>query len=74
VFTYQRPDPVYVQKWSAEDIPAVDAATYISSIDDIRAKMKFQLSEFGMPRQTLENSWDYVAAQIFRNNNPYLPD
>ncbi|MCC5908221.1 MAG: DUF3857 domain-containing protein [Balneolaceae bacterium] len=71
VFTYQRPDPVFVQKWSAEDIPAVDAATYISSIDDIRAKMKFQISEFGMPRQSLENSWDYVAAQIYRNYNPY---
>jgi hypothetical protein len=71
VFTYQRPEPVFIQKWSAEDIPAVDASTYISSIDDIRAKMKFQISEFGIPRQSLENSWDYVAAQIFRNNNPY---
>ncbi len=71
VFTYSRPEPVYMQTWSATDIPAVDAATYISSVDDIRAKLKFQISEFGLPRQPLENSWEFVAAQILRNNNPY---
>ncbi|MEX0905694.1 MAG: transglutaminase domain-containing protein [Balneolaceae bacterium] len=71
VFTYQRPEPVYVQKWSAADVPAVEASTYISSIDDIRGKLKFQVSEFGLPRQPLENSWDYVAAQILRTANPY---
>ncbi|MEX2345054.1 MAG: transglutaminase domain-containing protein, partial [Balneolaceae bacterium] len=41
------------------------------SIDDIRGKLKFQVSEFGLPRQPLENSWDYVAAQILRTANPY---
>lgn len=71
VFTYPRPDPVYIQSWSAENIPAVDASSYISSIDDIRGKMKFQISEFGLPRQPLENSWEFVAAQIQRNVNPY---
>jgi len=71
VFTYQRPEPVYIQKWKAEDIPAVEDASYISSIDDIRAKIRFQISEFGIPRQPLENSWEFVKAQILRNNNPY---
>ena len=71
VFTYTRPNPVYVQTWKADDIPAVDASSFISSIDDIRAKIKFQISEFGLPRQPLENSWEFVAAQIFRNDNPY---
>jgi len=71
VFTYQRPDPVYIQQWSAENVPAVEVASYISSIDDIRAKIKFQISEFGIPRQPLENSWEFVKAQILRNNNPY---
>ncbi len=71
VFTYSRPDPVYIQIWSATDIPAVDASVYISSVDDIRAKLRFQISEFGLPRQPLENSWEFVAAQILRNNNPY---
>ncbi len=71
VFTYQRPDPVYIQQWTAEKVPAVEVASYISSIDDIRAKIKFQISEFGIPRQPLENSWEFVKAQILRNNNPY---
>ena len=71
VFTYTRPNPVYVQSWKAEDIPAVDASSYISSIDDIRAKIKFQISEFGLPRQPLENSWEFVTAQILRNDNPF---
>jgi hypothetical protein len=71
VFTYERPDPVYVQVWNAENIPAIDATAFISSIDDIRGKLKFQISEFGLPRQPLENSWEFVAAQIQRNANPY---
>lgn len=71
VFTYQRPSPVNVEVWRASDIPAVDAASYISSIDDVRAKLKFQISEFGLPRQPLENSWEFVAAQMRRTSNPY---
>jgi len=71
VFTYTRPNPVYVQTWKADDIPAVDASNYISSVDDIRAKIKFQISEFGLPRQPLENSWEFVTAQILRNDNPF---
>ncbi|WP_083750088.1 DUF3857 domain-containing protein [Rhodohalobacter halophilus] len=71
VFTYERPDPVSVEKWSAKQIPAVETTSYISSIDDIRAKLKFQISEFGLPRQPLENSWELVAAQLRRNSNPF---
>ena len=71
IFTYQRPEPVVIQSWEAEDIPAIDASTYLSSIGDIRAVLKFQISEFGVPRQPLDNSWDFVAAQIQRNNKPF---
>ncbi len=71
VFTYQRPDPVNIEMWRATDIPAVDASSYISSLDDVRAKLKFQISEFGLPRQPLENSWEFVAAQMRRDTNPY---
>lgn len=71
IFTLPRPNPVYIQEWKAEDIPAVDVSSYISSINDIRAQIKFQISEFGIPRQPLENSWEFVAAQILRNRNPY---
>lgn len=70
VFSYSRPEPIKVQVWEAKDVPAVNLSTYISSVDDIRGKLKFQISEFGMPRQPLENSWEYVAAQIRRNSNP----
>jgi transglutaminase-like putative cysteine protease len=71
VFTYERPDPVFVQHWSASDIPGIEASSYISSLDDIRGKLKFQISEFGLPRQPLENSWEFVAAQIHRNVGPW---
>jgi len=71
VFTYQRPDPVFIQQWSADNIPAADVSAYVSSVDDIRGKLKFQISEFGNPRQPLENSWEFVAAQIQRSINPF---
>jgi hypothetical protein len=71
VFTYERPDPVYIEKWSAADVDGIGSSAYISSPEDIRAQINFQLSEFGLPRQPLENSWEYVAAQIRRHNNPY---
>jgi len=71
IFTYNRPEPILLQRWSAENISAVDADTYVSSVDDVRAQLKFQISEFGIPRQPLENSWEFVTAQILRNNNPF---
>src|SRR6056297_472614 len=71
VFTYERPDPVNIEVWSAEGIPAIDATSFISSIDDVRAKLKFQISEFGLPRQPLDNSWELIEAQLRRNSNPY---
>jgi hypothetical protein len=71
VFTYERPDPVYIEKWIATDVEGIGSSAFISSPDDVRAQLHLQLSEFGLPRQPLENSWEYVAAQIRRNNNPY---
>jgi hypothetical protein len=71
IFTYERPEPILIQVWEASDVPAIDESAYISSIDDIRGKIRFQISEFGIPRQPLENSWDVVAAQIQRNVSPY---
>ncbi|PKD42909.1 hypothetical protein [Rhodohalobacter barkolensis] len=71
VFTYERPDPVNVEVWKVTDIPAINTTSYISSIDDVRAKLKFQISEFGLPRQPLDNSWELVAAQMRRNSNPF---
>ncbi len=72
IFTYSRPEPITIYTWTARDVPAADYSEFISSIDDIRGKIKFQISEFGIPRQPLDNSWDVVAAQIRRNANPEL--
>jgi hypothetical protein len=66
VFTYPQPDPIIKETWRARNIPAVQKETYISSLDDYRGKLKFQLSAFGLPRQTLENSWNYVVAELRR--------
>ncbi len=71
IFTYRRPDPILLQRWTAENIPPVDSDSYVSSVDDVRGQLRFQISEFGIPRQPLENSWEFVTAQILRNNNPY---
>ena len=72
IFTYERPDPVLIETWEAEDIPAVEEEPYISSLNDLRGKLKFQISEFGIPRQHLVNSWEFVAAQVRRNMNPLV--
>ncbi len=70
VFSYERPEPILVERWNAEDIPAVDPSAYVSSVDDLRGKVRFLISEFGIPRQPLDNSWELVAAQIRRNADP----
>ncbi len=66
IFTFPQPEPIIKESWSALNIPAVQKENYITSLDDYRGKIKFQLSEFGIPRQTLENSWDFVVAEIRR--------
>lgn len=71
VFTYERPEPVFIQQWSADEIPAIDVSAFVSSLNDIRGQLKFQISEFGNPRQPLENSWEFVAAQMQRSANPF---
>jgi len=70
VFSYSRHEPILVEKWQATDVPPVDHTNYVSSVNDIRGKVKFMISEFGMPRQPLDNSWELVAAQMRRNASP----
>ncbi len=64
IFTNPQPDPIIKEVWTAQNIPAVQEEKYISTLSDYRGKIKFQLSEFGMPRQPLENSWSYVVEEI----------
>jgi len=71
VFTYRRPEPLVIEQWYARNIPPLETGDYVSAFDDLRGKLKFQISEFGVPRQPLDNSWELVAAQIRRTANPY---
>lgn len=66
IYVFPQPDPVITETWRVYDIPAIQEEAYITSLDDYRGKIKFQLSEFGIPRQTLENSWEFVVAEIRR--------
>ena len=69
IFTIPQPDPILKEIYVARDVPAIEEETYISSLDDYRGKLKFKLSEFGIPRQKLENSWNLVVAELRRNQN-----
>lgn len=71
VFSIPRPEPLILDHWIARNAPAVEEEAFISSIDNYRGKLKFQLTEFGIPRQKLENSWELVVAQIRKSRNPW---
>jgi hypothetical protein len=71
VFTIPQPAPIVTERWMAQDIPAVEEEAYISTLDDYRGKIKFLLSEFGVPRQELENNWEVVVARIRDKTNPW---
>jgi hypothetical protein len=71
IFTIPQPKPVVTERWMARNIPAVQEEPFISSLDDHRGKIKFLLSEFGLPRQKLENSWEVAVARIREKANPW---
>lgn len=71
IFTVPQPPPVVTERWIARDISAVTEEAFISSLDDYRAKIQFMLSEFGNPRQQLENSWQVVVARMREKTNPW---
>ena len=64
VFTFKRPEPLTIHSWTVHDVPAIQQKPMMNNIDQYRGKMMFLLSEFGKPRQTLENSWELVAARL----------
>ncbi len=70
IFTVPRPEPLLIETWSAHHLPAVKDKPYLPSVNQYRSRIKFQMSEFGIPRQPLDNSWELVAAKIRRNSNP----
>src|SRR5699024_7175396 len=70
VFNFPRPDPVITEQWTAKDVPAIKKEPFTSSLNDYRGKIKFILSNFGLPRQDLETNWAVVVAKLRRNTNP----
>lgn len=71
VFTIPQPPPIVTERWMARDIPPVKEEAYISTLDDYRGKIKLLLSEFGIPRQQLENNWEVVVARIREKTDPW---
>lgn len=71
IFMISQPKPVVTERWIARNIPGIKEEAFISSLDDYRAKIKFMLSEFGIPRQQLENSWEVVVARMREKTNPW---
>lgn len=71
VFTIPQPKPVVTERWMVHDVPGIEEEEFISTLDDYRAKIKFLLSEFGIPRQQLENNWEVVVARIRDKTNPW---
>src|SRR5690625_17967 len=69
---FVRHEPVSVEHWYACDLPASPFQDHMFSLSEHQGRLMFQISEFGRPRQPLENSWEYVAAQIRRGiNSPF---
>src|SRR5699024_5824744 len=55
---------------SSDLVPAIKKEPFTSSLNDYRGKIKFILSNFGLPRQDLETNWAVVVAKLRRNTNP----
>jgi len=66
IFRGRSAEPLLVQRWQASGIPALADEPLSGPIDRHRWKMRFQWSEFGNPRQYLENGWELVAAGLRR--------
>ena len=70
IFMIPQPEPIVSEQWAAQSIAPVKEAPFITTLNDYRGKIKFLLSEFGIPRQHLETSWAFIVAKIRRDLNP----
>jgi len=71
IFTIPQPEPMLQEVWAARDLKPVVRNKLAGSYNEQVAQLKFQLSEFGRPRQPLEISWDYIVASMRRRANPW---
>ena len=70
IFTVPQPEPVVTERWMAYDISPTKPETFITTLDDYRAKIKFMMKEFGIPRQVLDSNWEVTVAKMRRKTNP----
>lgn len=70
IFTIPQPAPITTERWMAYNIKPTKSAPFITTLNDYRAKIKFLMNEFGIPRQSLDTSWDVVVAKMRRKTNP----
>ena len=71
LFSERRPEPVYIAHWIAYQVPAEEISFTSEPASGSRTGIRFLIGEFGLPRQTLENSWDVVAARLRRASDPF---
>lgn len=72
LFSERRPEPVYIAHWIADQVPAEEMTFEAEPASGSRTGIRFLIGEFGLPRQTLENSWEVVAARLRRAYDPFL--
>jgi hypothetical protein len=71
IFTVPQPDPLIYEYWWTTNQPAHPPKPYVVSENAYRPELVLRLSEFGRPRQYLEDSWELVVAKIRREQNPW---
>lgn len=67
IFTYDRPEPLSIERWVAQNLPSSPNEPYAIPAPDRLLTLHLQLAEWGWPRQPLINSWDYVEAALRRS-------
>lgn len=71
LFSERGPEPLYIASWVARDVPPEELSYESEPAVGSGVWIRFLIGEFGLPRQSLENSWDVVEAQVRRHSDPF---
>ena len=58
-------------RWGVKNMPALREEPYITTLEDYKAKIEFQLSSFdfpGTPRETFLSTWEELAQELRRES------
>lgn len=59
-------------RWGVKDMPALREEPYITTLEDYKAKIEFQLSSFdfpGTPRETFLSTWEELAEELRKESD-----